>query len=142
MTDIRDALMTGRTSDGRMIRRPLSPHLQIYKPQITSGLSIFHRITGVALGAGTLLLVWWLAAASSSDQAYASVSQFLRSPVGYVLLFGWTIALWFHFCAGIRHLFWDAGYGYALPQVYATARIVLIATVVLTLATWAGLLAW
>ena len=140
MTDIRDALMTGRASDGRVVRRPLSPHLQIYKPQITSVLSIFHRITGIALSVGTALLVWWLVAASTSDEAYAVVSHFLRSALGLLALFGWTVALWYHFCAGTRHLFWDAGYGYELPQVHATGRLVLVATVVLTVVTWAALL--
>ncbi|MCW3473561.1 succinate dehydrogenase, cytochrome b556 subunit [Limobrevibacterium gyesilva] len=136
MTDVREALMVGRTSDGRTVRRPLSPHLQVYKPQITSTLSIFHRFTGIALSVGTLLLVWWLVAAATSDAAYASVSGFIRSPVGYLLLFGWTAALWYHFCSGIRHLFWDVGYGFELPTVHATGKAVLVATVVLTLLTW------
>jgi succinate dehydrogenase / fumarate reductase cytochrome b subunit len=136
MTDVRDALMMARTSDGRAVRRPLSPHLQVYRPQITSVLSIFHRITGVGLSAGTLLLVWWLVAAATSDTAYAAVSGFMRSPIGYLLLFGWTAALWYHFCNGTRFLFWDAGYGFELPQVHATGKLVLVATVVLTALTW------
>lgn len=136
MTDIRDALMVGRTSTGQPVRRPLSPHLQIYKPQITSGLSILHRITGVALSAGTLMLVWWLGAAATSDAAYANASWFLRSPIGYLVLFGWTVALWYHFLAGVRHLVWDAGFGYDLPTVHATGRAVLVGTVVLTVLTW------
>lgn len=145
MTDVREALMTGRTSDGMSVRRPLSPHLQIYKPQITSTLSILHRITGIGLAVGTVLLVWWLVAAASSDAAYAGVSWFIRSPIGWLLLFGWSVALWFHFCNGIRHLFWDFGYGMdtfllkepeALPQVHASGKTVLIATAVLTLLTW------
>lgn len=136
MTDVREALMTGRKSDGTAVRRPLSPHLQVYKPQITSALSIFHRITGVGLAVGTLLLVWWLVAAASSDGAYASVSGFIRSPIGWLLLFAWSIALWFHFCNGIRHLFWDFGQGFELTQVHASGRAVLVATGVLTLLTW------
>jgi succinate dehydrogenase / fumarate reductase cytochrome b subunit len=136
MTDIRDALMVGRSSTGQAVRRPLSPHLQIYKPQITSALSIFHRITGMALSIGTLLLVWWLVAAATSDAAYASASGFMRSPIGYLLLFGWTVALWYHFLAGIRHLCWDAGYGFELPTVHASGRAVLIGTPVLTVLTW------
>ena len=76
MADVRDALMVGKTSDGKLVRRPLSPHLQVYKPQITSALSIFHRITGVALSVGTLVLVWWLVAAATSDAAYATASGF------------------------------------------------------------------
>lgn len=136
MTDAREALMAGRSSDGKTVRRPLSPHLQVYRPEITSMLSIAHRITGVGLAVGTLLLVWWLVAAASSDAAYAGVSGFIRSPLGYLLLFGWTAALWFHFCNGIRHLFWDAGVGFELPTVHASGKGVLVATVVLTVVTW------
>ena len=136
MRDDHDAQMVGRTSDGALVRRPLSPHLQVYRPQITSVLSILHRATGVALGIGTLLLVWWLVAAASGDAAYAVVSGFLRSPVGLLVLFGWTASLWYHFCAGLRHLSWDAGWGFALPQVHRTGRVTLIAAAVLTLLTW------
>jgi succinate dehydrogenase / fumarate reductase, cytochrome b subunit len=136
MTDTRDALMVARTSDGRTVRRPLSPHLQIYKPQITSAMSIFHRFTGLALSVGTLLLVWWLAAAATSDAAFATASGFIGSWFGILLLFGWTVALWFHFCSGLRHLFWDAGVGFELPQVHASGRMALIATAVLTVVTW------
>jgi succinate dehydrogenase / fumarate reductase cytochrome b subunit len=136
MTDVRDALMIGKTSDGRTVRRPLSPHLQVYKPQITSVLSIAHRATGVAASVGLLLLVWWLVAAASSDRAYASVSWFMRSPIGVLMLFGWTATLWYHFCNGIRHLAWDAGFGFDLPEVHLTGRAVLIATAVLTVLTW------
>jgi succinate dehydrogenase / fumarate reductase cytochrome b subunit len=136
MTDIREALMTGRTSDGRTVRRPLSPHLQIYRPQITSVLSIFHRITGIALSIGTLLLVWWLVAAATSDSAFHTVTGFIGSPFGILLLFGWTVALWYHFCTGIRHLAWDAGYGFDLPTVHASGKAVLVATAVLTILTW------
>lgn len=136
MTDVREAQFVGHTTDGRTVRRPLSPHLQIYKPQITSGLSIFHRITGVALSVGTALLVWWLMAAATSDHAFATVSAVIHTWLGHLVLFGWTVALWYHFCAGIRHLFWDAGYGYELPQVHASGRLVLVATGVLTVLTW------
>ena len=100
MTDTRDALMVARTSDGRTVRRPLSPHLQIYKPQITSAMSIFHRFTGVALSVGTLLLVWWLAAAATSDAAFATASGFIGSWFGILLLIGWTVALVVPFLLG------------------------------------------
>ncbi len=136
MKDIRDALMVGRTSDGRLVHRPLSPHLQVYRPQITSVLSILHRATGIALSVGTLLLVWWLAAAATGDAAYAGVSAFMRSPIGVLLLLGWTASLWYHFCAGLRHLGWDAGFGLDLPQVHRSGRAVVIAAAVLTLLTW------
>ena len=136
MTDVRDALMVGRTSDGKLVRRPLSPHLQVYKPQITTTVSIFHRATGIALSIGTLLFVWWLVAAATSDAAYARASGFIGSWFGLLLLFGWTVSLWFHFCAGIRHLFWDAGMGFELPTVHATGKAVFVATAVLSVLTW------
>ncbi|MDA8249852.1 MAG: succinate dehydrogenase, cytochrome b556 subunit [Rhodospirillales bacterium] len=136
MKDIREALMVGRSSDGRLVRRPMSPHLQVYRPQITSVLSVFHRGTGVVLSVGTLLLAWWLTAAASGDAAYATVSGFLRSPIGLLLLFGWTVSLWYHFCAGIRHLAWDAGVGLELPDVHRSGFAVLVATAVLTVLTW------
>jgi succinate dehydrogenase / fumarate reductase cytochrome b subunit len=88
------------------------------------------------LAVGALLLVWWLAAAATSDQAFATVSAVMHSWIGHLALFGWTAALWYHFCSGLRHLFWDAGYGFELPQVHATGKLVLVATVVLTLLTW------
>ncbi len=142
MTDVREALFIARTTDGRAVRRPLSPHLQVYKPQITTAISIFHRITGVALSVGTMLLVWWLVAAATSDSAFDTVSAVIHSWVGRLAMFGWTVALWYHFCAGIRHLFWDMGKGFELPQVHASGRMVLIATAVLSVVTViAGLLA-
>ncbi len=136
MQDTRDALIIGRATDGRLVRRPLSPHLQVYRLQITSTLSILHRATGVALSAGTLLLAWWLAAAASSDAAYATVSAVMRSWIGLLVLFGWTASLWYHFCNGIRHLAWDAGYGYDLPTTHRSGWLVVGATVGLTVLTW------
>lgn len=136
MTDVRDSLMVGRTTDGKPVRRPLSPHLQVYKPQITSAMSIFHRITGCAMAVGTLVLVWWLVAAATSDRAFATMSAVVGSPIGYLALFGWTAALWYHFLNGIRHLAWDTGRGYALPQVHASGRAVLAGAAVLTVLTW------
>ena len=134
--DARDALMMGRTSEGRPVLRPMSPHLQIYRPQITTVLSILHRITGIALSVGTLLLAWFLVAAASTDAAYATVSAVIRSPLGLLVMFGWTVALWYHFFAGLRHLAWDAGYGYDLSSVHATGWGVLIGTGLATVLTW------
>jgi succinate dehydrogenase / fumarate reductase cytochrome b subunit len=123
--------------------RPLSPHLQVYRWQLTSVLSILHRATGVALSVGTILLVWWLVAAAEGPEAYAQVQGFLGSWVGLVLLFGWTIALYYHLCNGLRHLWWDTGRGLELRSVYAGGWAVLAATVVLTLLSWAvGLSHW
>jgi succinate dehydrogenase / fumarate reductase cytochrome b subunit len=90
MKDVREALFVGTTTDGRTVRRPLSPHLQIYKPQITSALSIFHRITGVALSVGTLVLVWWLVAAATSEASFATVSMVLHTWIGHLALIGVT----------------------------------------------------
>ena len=116
--------------------RPLSPHLQVYRPQLTSMLSIAHRITGVALAVGTLLLVYWLAAAAGGPESYAAAQGFIGSFFGQLLLFGWTIALFYHLANGIRHLFWDAGYGFELPTVQRSGQAVLAATAVLTVVSW------
>lgn len=136
MKDVRDALFVARTSDGRLVRRPLSPHLQVYKPGLPMVLSITHRITGVAVSFGTILLVWFLIAAATSDAAYADVSWFLRTPIGYLMLIGWSFALFYHLCNGIRHLAWDAGYGFGLPSLYASGRVMVGCAVALTVITW------
>jgi succinate dehydrogenase / fumarate reductase cytochrome b subunit len=117
-------------------RRPLSPHLQVYRPQLTSVLSITHRATGVALAVGTLLLVYWLVSAALGPEAYAQAQGILGSKLGQLLLFLWTWALFYHLCNGIRHLFWDAGYGFEIPTVYKSGKAVLIASVVLTVLAW------
>jgi len=118
-------------------RRPLSPHLQVYKPQLTSVLSISHRITGIALAVGTLLLTWWLIAAAAGPEAFAVVQEFLGSWLGYLILFGFSYALMYHLCNGIRHLFWDAGYGFELDTVYKSGWATVIASVALTVIAWA-----
>jgi succinate dehydrogenase / fumarate reductase cytochrome b subunit len=138
MKDVRDALMVAYTSEGKTVRRPLSPHLQIYTPQLTSILSIMNRVTGIALSAGTLLLVWWLVAAASGPDAFATVQGFIASPIGLFVLFGWTVSLFFHFFNGIRHLAWDAGFGFDLPQTYASGWVVVIATAVSSVLVWAA----
>ena len=123
--------------------RPLSPHLQVYRWQLTSVMSILHRVSGVALTAGALLLVWWLVAAAAGPGPYAQVQWFLGSPLGLLLLFVWTAALFYHLCNGLRHLWWDAGHGFELPSVYASGWIVAAATGVLTVISWiAGLVLW
>ncbi len=116
--------------------RPLSPHLQVYRPQITSMLSILHRVTGVGLGAGTLLIAWWLIAAATGPEAFETAQAFLGSLFGRLILFGFTWALFYHLCNGIRHLVWDAGYGYDLDSVTKTGWLVLVASVVLTVLAW------
>ena len=116
-----------------MTNRPISPHLQVYRPQLTSMLSILHRITGVALAVGTILLVYWLIAAASGPVAFASAEALIGSWIGRILLFGWTFALYFHLSNGIRHLFWDAGLGFELKTVYASGWTVVALAVILTL---------
>jgi len=136
MSDVRDVMMVGRRTDGTPVLRPLSPHLQIYRPEITSVLSIMNRACGVASAVGTLLMVWWLVAAASSPQAYATASGFIGSWFGMLLMLGWTAAMFYHLFAGLRHLAWDAGYGWKLPEVYVTGRAVVIATAVATVLVW------
>jgi succinate dehydrogenase / fumarate reductase, cytochrome b subunit len=113
-------------------QRPLSPHLQIYKPQLTSVLSIGHRATGLALAFGTIFLVGWLVAAASGDAAFASAQWFFGSWLGLLMLLGWCFCFFFHLCNGLRHLAWDAGYGFELPNVYRSGWTVIGASVVLT----------
>lgn len=152
----RDALMVARRSDGQMVRRPLSPHLQVYRWPVSMALSISHRITGVGLSVGALLMTWWLVAAAASESAFATVQGFLGSIFGVFLLMGWAAALLLHLFQGIRHLIWDAGWGFGTqaPQepvglgtesrIYAvTGWGVIGITVVATLIVWiAGLAGW
>ncbi|MBI3451611.1 MAG: succinate dehydrogenase, cytochrome b556 subunit [Rhodospirillales bacterium] len=116
--------------------RPLSPHLQIYKPQLTSVLSILHRATGIALAVGTSVLVWWLVAAAAGPAAFATVQGFLGSWIGKLMLLGWSVSLFYHLANGIRHLFWDAGYGFELKTAYASGWAVVAATAGLTALAW------
>ena len=116
--------------------RPLSPHLQVYRPQLTMVLSITHRMTGVALAFGTLLLVYWLVAVASGAAAYDTAQGLIGSVLGRLLLFGWSVALFYHLCNGIRHLIWDAGYLLDLPAVYRSGWAVVVATLALTLISW------
>ena len=117
-------------------RRPLSPHLQIYKPQITSGVSIFHRITGIVLAFGVLAMTYWLAAAAYGPESYQKAQAIFGSWFGYLCLIGWSVSLFFHLCNGIRHLFWDIGWGYENRQVTASGLAVLAGTAVLTAISW------
>lgn len=120
--------------------RPLSPHLQIYRWQITSVLSILHRFTGLALSAGTLLLVWWLVALATGPDAFATAQAFVGSWLGRLLLLGWSFSLFFHLANGIRHLFWDAGYGFEIKTTTASGWTVVVTSVALTVIAWvAGL---
>lgn len=120
--------------------RPLSPHLQVYSPQLTSILSIFHRGTGVFLAIGAPVLVWWLSALAGGAEAYATFSECANSILGKLFLFAWTFSAFYHLCNGIRHLFWDIGKGYELTSLYRSGYIVVASSVLLTLLTWASVL--
>lgn len=118
------------------VPRPLSPHLQVYRPQLTSVLSIMHRMSGVVLGAGSLLLTWWLVAAAEGPEDFAQVQGVIGSWYGRLILLGFTVAFFYHLFNGIRHLFWDLGYGLELRAVYRSGWTVLVATAVMTLLSW------
>jgi succinate dehydrogenase / fumarate reductase cytochrome b subunit len=141
MQDSREATMVGRRSDGTTIRRPLSPHLQVYDMlQMSSALSISGRITGVIWAVGVVFMVWWLVAAAAGPDAFSTAQWFLGSFLGILMLMGVTAAAWFHTLHGLRHLAWDAGWGYDIPTTYKTGRAALIGTAVLTALTWLALL--
>lgn len=116
--------------------RPLSPHLQIYKPQWTWVPSILHRITGGAVTVGSLLLVYWLVALASGPEAFSRAQAIFGSIIGQIILFGFTWALMFHMLSGIRHLIWDAGIGFAMPTVERGAKLVVLGSIVLTVLVW------
>jgi succinate dehydrogenase / fumarate reductase cytochrome b subunit len=123
------------------VARPLSPHLQIYRPMLTMMMSIVHRITGVGLYFGTLLLVWWVIAAASPN-AYAKFEWFASSIVGRLILFGYTWALIHHMLGGIRHLIWDTGRGFGPSEREWLAAANLIGSIAVTVVLWiVGLLA-
>ncbi len=117
-------------------QRPLSPHLEIYKPQLTSVLSIVHRMTGVGLAVGTLFLAWWLLAAAAGPGPFATVQGFFGSWFGILVLFGFSVCLFYHLCNGVRHLVWDVGYCFSINNIYRSGWTMLVAAVVLTFLAW------
>ena len=117
--------------------RPLSPHLQVYRLPFPALLSISHRATGVVLVAGSLVLVYWLAAVASGPEAFARAQALLGSIPGRILLLVFTFSLFYHLGNGIRHLFWDAGLGFELRTVHASGVVVVAAAIVLTAVAWA-----
>ena len=121
--------------------RPLSPHLQIYRPQLTSVISIFHRLSGIGLGVGTLILAYWLIAVAAGPGPFNFAQGLIGSWLGTILLVGWTFGLTFHLCNGIRHLFWDAGYGYEMETVYRSGWLVVITAILLTGGIWLSVVA-
>ncbi len=116
--------------------RPLSPHLQVYRPQISSVLSILHRLTGLVVVMGSVLLVWWLGAAAAGPDAFARAQGVLGSVPGMIILFGWSVVLFYHLCNGLRHLAWDTGWGFEIRQIVCSGRGVLGVTAALTLIAW------
>jgi succinate dehydrogenase / fumarate reductase, cytochrome b subunit len=116
--------------------RPLSPHLQIYRPMLTMMMSIVHRITGAALYFGTLLLAWWLLAAASGPNAYATFQTVASSFIGRIVLLGYTWALVHHMLGGIRHLIWDTGHGFGPVEREWLVRANLVGSIVLTILLW------
>lgn len=113
--------------------RPLSPHLQVYRPQITSMTSIAHRITGILLAAGLLLLTYWLLALASGPEAYLRAGEFFRSFIGRLLLLGVVFSFFYHLCNGIRHLVWDTGRGLEIETARKSGFAVVAAACGLTL---------
>lgn len=122
--------------------RPLSPHLQVYRWQLTMITSILHRATGIALAVGTLMVVWMLLAAATGPEAWTSFREFSGSLPGQLLLFGWTVALYYHLANGIRHLLWDMGYLFDLRNAYIAGYSVLAFTAILTVITWWAVCPW
>lgn len=120
----------------KQAERPLSPHLQIYKPMLTMMMSIFHRLTGVALCFGVVLVVWWLTAAATSDAYFAMVQGFFGHWFGRLVLFGFTWALVHHMLGGLRHLIWDTGRGFGLATVEIMAWANLVGSIAITILLW------
>ncbi len=117
-------------------QRPLSPHLQIYRPMLSMMMSIAHRLTGMALYAGTLLLAWWLLAAAAGQNAYNTFQAFAGSWIGQLILFGFTWAMIHHMLGGIRHFIWDLGYGFGPEEREWLVRATLIGSIGLTVLLW------
>lgn len=124
-----------RTGGGASAR-PLSPHLQIYRPAITMTMSIVHRITGAALYFGTLIVIWWLASAANGPAAFETAQNVLGSFLGRLVLFGYTWALFHHMLGGIRHFIWDTG---AMLEKHVASKVAwasLAGSIALTLLVW------
>ena len=116
--------------------RPLSPHLQVYRPQLTSVLSITHRASGVVLTTGTIILALWLISVAIGPEIFAVTASIVGHPLGQFVLFGYSVALFYHASNGIRHLSWDLGFGLTIPDVYRSGYVVLGATCGLTALLW------
>jgi len=116
--------------------RPLSPHLQIYKPQLTSLLSVTHRATGVVAFLGSLFVMLWLVSLAWDAALYGFLQRIVVSMPVQILLFFWSLAMVYHLLNGIRHLMWDAGKGFELPEIYKSGKLVMLLSVVITGFIW------
>lgn len=116
--------------------RPTSPHLSIYRWQIGNSLSILHRLTGVALASGLLALCYWLVSLAGGEQSYAGAAKVFASPLGLSGLAAWTFAFLYHLLNGVRHLLWDAGYGFERTQRHASGWFVVLGSIAATLCIW------
>ena len=119
----------------KLVKRPLSPHLQVYKPQLTSVLSITHRGTGVFLSLGALVLTYWLVSLAVSEELFNSFHLHTTFWYGKLFLIGFVFSLYYHLSNGIRHLFWDIGLGLEISTTYKSGYFTIFISVVLTLAT-------
>jgi len=122
-------------AEAKRVQRPLSPHLQVYRPQITSITSILTRITGNAMVVAVILIVWWLVAAATGPEAYATANGFITSWFGDIVMSLSLLGMWYHFLAGIRHLIWDRGYALEIKTAEMLGIVCLVGSVVLTLIT-------
>jgi succinate dehydrogenase / fumarate reductase cytochrome b subunit len=120
------------------MERPLSPFMfpRWYRFQITSALSILHRLTGIALSIGSILLAWWLIVVAIGGEPFEVTHSFIASPIGVLLLFGWSVAFFYHLCSGIRHLAWDLGFGFEIQTAHRSGYALLAATALLTAIAW------
>ncbi len=127
--------------------RPLSPHLSIYKPQLTSLMSIIHRVTGFCLAGGIALLVSWLISIAMGPEAYATYAKILSHPIAVLFIAAWSWGLFYHMCCGVRHLLWDVGACLTLPAIYKSGYIAAAVSALATLGLWAfiflnGVISW
>jgi succinate dehydrogenase / fumarate reductase cytochrome b subunit len=116
--------------------RPLSPHLQVYRLPLPALMSISHRMTGIILSSGTFLLTLYLIALASGPESFAAATTIIGHPLGQLVLFGYSVALFYHACNGVRHLFWDAVIGLTIPAVYKSGQSVLVLAALLTAGLW------
>ena len=119
------------------VKRPTSPHLQVYAWSLEMALSILHRATGVALGFGSLLVAWWIISIAAVPDTYEQFRIIMGSIIGKIILFGFTWSLMLHLCNGVRHLFWDMGKGFDLKDTHRSSKIVFISSILLTVLSWA-----